>query len=242
MAATDPSILIVDDEEDTCRNLADIFADLGFRVATAHDGPAALDLLRQQRYDVALLDMMMPGMDGLTLYQEVKKVRPGTVAVVVTAHPGNPRAAQALAAGAWKLVPKPVDFPLLMGVVDEVVGQPLLLVVDDDPDLCASLWDILRERGYRVCLAHDVAAAAEHLREDGYRAILLDMRLPGGDGAAVFQIARQAAPEAKVVLVTGHGVELEHQIRQVLAEGAQGILHKPLDVPKLLETLSQLTA
>src|SRR5579864_5581971 len=80
-----PSILVVDDDVDTCRNLSDILTDLGYRVDTAHDGPTALELVRQNAYDVALLDYKMPGMDGLTLYREIKRLRAGTVAIVVTA-------------------------------------------------------------------------------------------------------------------------------------------------------------
>jgi len=73
MNAVTPSILVVDDEVDACLNLADILSDLGYRVDLAHDGESALALVRQRRYDVALLDLMMPGMDGTTLYGEMKK-------------------------------------------------------------------------------------------------------------------------------------------------------------------------
>ncbi len=77
---------MVDDDVDTCRNLSDILTDLGYRVDTAHDGPTALELVRRNAYDVALLDYKMPGMDGLTLYREIKRLRAGTVAIVVTAY------------------------------------------------------------------------------------------------------------------------------------------------------------
>ena len=120
----------------------------------------ALELVRQKPYDVALLDLKMPGMDGLTLYREIAKLRAGTVAIVVTAYASKATAEEALAAGAWQVLPKPVDFPQLLALVDEALGQPLVLVVDDDHDLCANLWDLLRERGYRVAVAHDEAEAA----------------------------------------------------------------------------------
>jgi two-component system response regulator HydG len=68
-------VLIVDDEVDSCRNLSDILTDLGFRVDCATEGKGALDLVRQRHYDVALLDLKMPGMDGLALYREIKKIR-----------------------------------------------------------------------------------------------------------------------------------------------------------------------
>ena len=71
---------------------------------------------------------------------------------MVTAYASGATAEEALAAGAWQVLAKPVDFPSCSGLVDEALGQPLVLVVDDDHDLCANLWDLLRERGYRVWL------------------------------------------------------------------------------------------
>ncbi len=69
-----------------------------------------------------------------------------------------------------------------MTLVDEALDQPLVLVVDDDRDLCANLWDLLRERGFRVSLAHDGREAAEQLRESTFKVVLIDMRIPDGDG------------------------------------------------------------
>jgi len=233
--------LVVDDEADTCRNLSDILTDLGFNVDVAHDGLAALELVRQKPYDVALLDLRMPGMDGLTLYREIKKLRADTVAIVVTAYAGGDTTAEALAAGAWKVVAKPVDFATLLTLVDRAVGQPLVMVIDDDPDLCANLWDLLRERGFRVCLAHDECQAAAHLRDREFKVVLIDMKLPDGNGATVFKMVRQTNPQARTVCITGHRSETEQMVNRVLAEGADAICYKPFDIPRLLHTLEALS-
>jgi CheY-like chemotaxis protein len=236
------SILVVDDDVDTCQNLSDILTDLGHRIDTAHDGPAALELVRRHPYDIALLDLKMPGMDGLTLYREIRKLRAATVAIIVTAYAGKGTTEEALAAGAWHVVPKPVDFPRLLALVDLALGQPLVLVVDDDPELCANLWDLLRERGYRVGVAHDGGAAARCLEGQDYRVVLIDMKLPGGDGALVFRLVRQHSPQARTVVITGHRSETDRLVRQVLAEGADAVCYKPFDVRNLLATVEDLAA
>ncbi|HEY7314687.1 MAG TPA: response regulator, partial [Gemmataceae bacterium] len=204
-----PSILVVDDEIDTCRNLSDILSDLGYQVDTALDGFAALELARKKCYDIALLDLKMPGMDGLTLYRQLRKLRSSTVAIVVTAYASKATAEEALAAGAWQVLAKPVDLGRLLPLVDEALGQPLVLVVDDDPDLCANLWDLLRERGYRVAVAHDEEDATRLLQEHDFRIALIDMKLPRGDGGSVFQRVRQTNPLARTIVITGHRVELD---------------------------------
>jgi CheY-like chemotaxis protein len=234
------SVLIVDDDQDACRNLADILEDMGYRVDTAHDGYAALDLVRKQHYDVALLDYRMPGMDGLTLYREIKRLRAGTVAIVVTAYAAGSAAEQALEAGAWRVLPKPVDVNQLLGLVGEAVGQPLVLVVDDDHDLCANLWDMLRERSCRVAVAHDVPAAEGQIRDTAFNVVLIDMRLPGGDGGLVFQAVRQANPKARTVVITGQRSQTDALVQRLVAEGADAVCYKPFDVPSLLSVVDRL--
>ncbi|HTU20041.1 MAG TPA: response regulator [Gemmataceae bacterium] len=242
MTKTSPSILVVDDEADTCRNLSDILTDLGYQVDTALNGFAALELVRQKPYDVALLDLKMPGMDGLTLYRELRKLRSSTVAIVVTAYANKATTEEALAAGAWQVLAKPVDLERLLPLVDEALGQPLVLVVDDDPDLCANLWDLLRERSYRVAVAHDEDAASHHLQESNFSVVLIDMKLPRGDGSQVFQHVRRNNPQARTVIITGYRIEMDPVVQRVVAEGADAVCYKPFDVPRLLSTLQQLTA
>ena len=123
MRPANPALLVVDDDVDTCRNLSDILTDLGYHVATAHDGPSALELVREKAYDVALLDLKMPGMDGLELYRQIKKLSAGTVAMVVTAYATSETAAEALTAGAWQVLSKPVDCRKMQALVHQALGQ-----------------------------------------------------------------------------------------------------------------------
>jgi two-component system, NtrC family, response regulator HydG len=235
-----PSILVVDDEPDICENLRDILTDLGYQVDTAGDGLSALELVRHKHYDVALLDLRMPGMDGLELYRRLKQVRADTVAMIVTAYATDETAQAALQAGAWKVVAKPVDFSFLMQLIDEALDQPVVLVIDDDDDLCESLWDILREQGYRVALACDAGQAAHRLQERLFQVVLIDMKLPQADGAEMFRLVRQTNPQARTVLITGFRGAMERKIEEAVRDGADAVCYKPFDVSKLLGTIQNL--
>lgn len=241
MSTIVPQILIVDDEVDICTNMADIFADLGYRVDVANNGPAALALVQKSRYDIAILDLMMPGMDGAELYVEIKKLHAGTIAILVTAYPEHPRASTALAAGAWRILPKPVDLPPLLRMIDQAANQPMLLVVDDDLDYCANMWDLLRERGYRPCLANNLETATRMLNEGAsYNLVLLDMRLPDGNGSALVHIAREQHPSIPIVVISGCSTEFQAKIAWLLSEGAKAVFPKPLEVAKLLDMVQKL--
>jgi DNA-binding response OmpR family regulator len=240
VTAESPRILIVDDEVDTCENLCDILSDIGYRVDTAHDGLAALELVKQHAYDIALLDLRMPGMNGLDLYRRIREISAGTVALIVTAYASSDTAQSALSAGAWKVMPKPVNIPSLLGLVAKALDTPLVLVVDDDRELCDNLWDLLRERGYRVQLAHDVPQAEQALRQNRFHVVLIDMKLPAGDGADVLQALRKADREARAVLITGCAAEMETKVQQALQSGADAVCYKPFDVASLLGMVQQL--
>jgi DNA-binding response OmpR family regulator len=241
MSSTHARILIVDDEPDTCANLSDILTDLGFQVDTAHDGFAALELVRQNPYDIALLDLRMPGMDGLELYRRIREISAETVAIVVTAYAASDTAKSVLATGAWRIVPKPVNIGSLLKLVTCALEAPLVMVVDDDHDLCENLWDLLRERGYRVGFAHDLPDAEKKLGEHRFHVVLIDMKLPTGCGSSLLGTLRNVDKEARAIIITGHADEMEAKVDHALQAGADAVCYKPFNVEKLLSTIHQLS-
>jgi DNA-binding NtrC family response regulator len=235
-----PYLLIVDDEIDTCANLKDIFTDLGYQVDVAYDGLSALELVKTHHYDVALLDLKMPGMDGLELYRRIRQISACTVAVIVTAYATSETARAALAAGAWRILAKPVDFNQLLGLVGEALEQPLVLVVDDDQELCESLWDLFREHSYRTCLAHNIREADQSLKQQQHNVVLIDMKLPEGHGGDVLRLVHEGNPSARTIVITGYRGEMEELVQQAVASGADAVCYKPFDVKQLLSTVKQL--
>jgi CheY-like chemotaxis protein len=118
-----PSILVVDVDADTRRNMAEIFADLGYAVDAAESGEVALDLAGRQAFDLGLLDLRMPGMDGLTLCQHLTRLYPRMVAMIITAYGAGHLLEEARIAGARHILPKPIDFTRLLALVAHVIPQ-----------------------------------------------------------------------------------------------------------------------
>jgi CheY-like chemotaxis protein len=119
-----PTVIVVDDDGDTCRNLADLLGDLGYAIDTAEGGEVALEKARQRVYDLGLLDLRMPGMDGLALCRRLKQLRPPMVVMIVPAYAAAGLDEEAHAAGARQVLPKPVDFPRLLALVEQSLTQP----------------------------------------------------------------------------------------------------------------------
>lgn len=243
MADEEPNqrILIVDDEVDICDNLSDILTDFGYTVDTAQDPMVALQLVQTHHYDIVLLDLRMPGMDGLELYRRIKRISAGTAALIITAYASSETAKSALAAGACQLVSKPVNIQSLLSLVRDTLESPLVLVVDDDSDLCDNLWEIFHEQGCRVYLANNVGGAQDALKNHQFQLVLLDMKLPDGNGTDVLKTVRETNPDARTVVITGYADEMATRVEKALADGASAVALKPFDVPQLLNLVTTLS-
>ena len=116
----DTNILLVDDDKDTCASMSDIFLDLGYTVDMAYDGPGALELSGRHQYRLALLDYNMPGMDGLELCRRLKNSQPSVVVALITAFSSIATTGAAAEAGVRCSLLKPVNFSVLMPLVEEL--------------------------------------------------------------------------------------------------------------------------
>jgi two-component system response regulator HydG len=232
------SVLIVDDEADACENLRDILVDLGYRVGIARNGSEAVEQVVRTNYDIALLDLKMPGMDGVAVYRQIKRLRPETVAIVVSAFSGSDLAEKAVEEGAAQVVAKPVDVPQLLTAIETSLAQPLVLVVDDDADFCANLWQILSKRGYRLALAHTADQARRQLGMKSFDVVVIDLKLPGSEsGEDLIRAVSKTNPNARRILVTGFRDESLETIHQLIDQGVDAVCYKPIDIDNLLNML-----
>lgn len=121
-----PSILIVDDEAVVRDSLSKWFCEDGYQVGTADNAAMALKALRSQRWDIILLDIKMPGMDGMELQQRIREVDPNALIIFITAHVSVDTAVQALKNGAFDYVTKPIDPDHLTHLVNNALKQRAL--------------------------------------------------------------------------------------------------------------------
>jgi DNA-binding NtrC family response regulator len=103
----DKIILVVDDDNLVNEFITETLQRSGYKVDSASSGPAALQLIEQQEYDLILTDVRMPDMDGITLLTNVKRLTPDTVVVVMTAFGTVQNAVNAMKRGAYDYVLKP---------------------------------------------------------------------------------------------------------------------------------------
>ncbi len=100
-------ILVVDDEAIIRESLRDWLSDSGYQVLTAEDGPHALELIEKEAPGIAIVDLVMPGMDGIELLKKAKEISPNIEVIVITAYASIPTAIAAMKEGAYDYVEKP---------------------------------------------------------------------------------------------------------------------------------------
>lgn len=103
------SILIVDDEPIVGQSLGDWFRHEGYRVETASGAKEALRMVAEREYDIALLDIKMPGIDGLELQERLSRDCPDLTVIIMTAYASVDSAVRALKSGAYDYITKPFD-------------------------------------------------------------------------------------------------------------------------------------
>lgn len=109
-------ILLVDDEEVFTANMSKLLSNRGYRVAAVNSGDSAIKALEDDDFDVVVLDLKMPGMDGITTLKEIKKLGLFTETLILTGHGSIDTALEAVKLGAYDYLSKPCE-------IDELVAK-----------------------------------------------------------------------------------------------------------------------
>jgi DNA-binding NtrC family response regulator len=121
--ASSTRVLIVDDEDDLLLALAERLEMRGFEVVTADKGSEALELVDEVHFDVAILDIKMPGMDGLELMARLKEKHPALPVILCTGHGSGGDVRAGMTGGAYDYLMKPIDMEALMTIVRSAIGR-----------------------------------------------------------------------------------------------------------------------
>jgi DNA-binding NtrC family response regulator len=119
-----PSILIVDDDVGMVETLGDILSARDYDVVKADSGEAAIEHVRRATFDVVLMDIKMPGLNGVEALQVMRRITPALKVIMMTAFTRDELVDQAHRATAVAVVPKPLDLDRLLAVVDDVARSP----------------------------------------------------------------------------------------------------------------------
>jgi DNA-binding NtrC family response regulator len=235
-------ILLVDDNEDFLDSTKDVLVDEGYEVVTATNGEDAVSLAESRDFNVVLMDIKMPGLNGVESFLKMKEHNPDVRVILFTAYSMESLIARAKEEGACSVLAKPLDMSRLLDAIasirDEGKGGCILLA-DDDKAFCDNLSDSLQAEGYAVVAACNGCEAESEAKERSFDILLLDMKIPPKNGLEVYKHIKKTQPDIVTIILTGYSTEMSDLIDQTINENAYTFLTKPVRIPELLDLLKQ---
>jgi two-component system, NtrC family, response regulator HydG len=231
-------IFVVDDDRDHAESIADVLEAKGHEVELAFTGEEAVARFRAADFDVVLMDIKLPGINGVETFFEFRKIRPSAHVFMMTGYSVEQLIAQAVDNGALGILKKPFGMAELLAAFEDVKPRGMVLVADDDPLFANSIIGLLASQGYRVETAATGPEALEKLESNEIDCLLLDVRMPILSGLEVYLRMKQTGRAVPTILVTGHAGDDE---TGRLGRMTQGLLVKPFDPAALLRAMAELS-
>jgi len=132
-------VLLVDDEEEFIETLAERMRTRGMEVSTTNSGANALQMVDDENYDVVVLDLKMPGIDGLEALKRIKRRRPDIQVVLLTGHATVEKGVEAIKEGALEFLEKPVDLASLTEAIHKAKATKMVLVEKETEERIAEI-------------------------------------------------------------------------------------------------------
>jgi two-component system, NtrC family, response regulator HydG len=234
-------VLVVDDDRRMVRTICDILKIKGYQAEPAYTGEEAVEKVKFGTPDCVLMDIKMPGIDGVKALNMIKTISPYLPVVLMSAYATDEQIEEAKRNGAYAVLTKPVDLQLVLSFVSLVRKEESILIVDDDPVFCMTLKDILERRSYRVDSEIDPDKVLGHMEHDYKLVVILDLKLGAANGLDVLKEIRLKYPSKPVVMVTSYGSEMAATIEKGLQIGAHTCLYKPLEVDELIGIIEKIS-
>jgi DNA-binding NtrC family response regulator len=138
-------VLLVDDEVDFLDTLSERMRTRGMEVSTSSSGAEALKKVEQESYDVIILDLMMPGVDGLEALKILKEKRPELQVILLTGHASVEKGIEAMKLGAMDFLEKPADLSQLTEKIKKAQAKKMLIVEKQTEE---KIKKLLEEKGW----------------------------------------------------------------------------------------------
>jgi DNA-binding NtrC family response regulator len=233
-------ILIVDDDDFMRETLTDILSEMGYEAELAGSGEEAILKFQSTKYDIALIDLKMQGLNGCQTFQKIKVLSPETKAIIMTAYSHEVLIKDCLRAGAFGVLYKPLNMNKVSEQIRIANKKNVVMIIEDDDQLRQGLTDVFNESGFYTIGAKDGTLAIEHAIHTPPHLVIIDVRLPTINGCDVFLALKDMLPYIEGILTTGYREEVNDIVEMCISHGVSHCIYKPYDPAQLLKLAKDL--
>ena len=232
-------ILVVDDDRDNADGLAELFQMEGHEVEVAYDGAAAIAAYDRANFDLAFMDVMMPGLNGVESFLEIKRRKPDASVYMMTGFSVEQLLRQAVDGGALGVLTKPLVPERVIQALDNVLPAGIVLVAEDDPEFGAALRRMIESGGKTCVLLPACEDASARLSRGDVDVLVLDANMPLVEGIGLYTRLRKAGNAVPTIMIRAGDDDYKNALADIPGPVLTGILTKPIDLTALLDRLDQ---
>ena len=193
-------VLVVDDDRDHAESVADLLGMRGHAVTVTYSGEAGLAMFRGSEFDVTLMDVQLPGMNGVQTFFELRKIRPDAKIIMMTGFSIEHLLAQLEEDGAVSLLHKPYAESEFLAMVERAKPRGLVVVADSEPDAADTLKAALVRSGCSVQIGRTEREALAAVSAGG-DCLILDLGGPVLSSLEAYLRLKEAGQVIPTILV-----------------------------------------
>jgi two-component system response regulator HydG len=223
-------ILVVDDDKDHAESIADLLNLRGYGVEAAHSGEDALELFARRPFDLTILDVKLPGINGVETFFRLRKTKPGAQVIMMTGLNLEQLIASAAGNGAEEILRKPFAMTDLINAITAVRPDGLVLAADSDPRFGKTIAEFLDANGFATATARSRDAISELIPKE-LDCLILDLGTSILAGMEAYLDLRAHGGSVPTILVSSCNDQVPEQLAQ------EQILIKPFDPVLLVDAV-----
>ena len=235
-------VLVVDDDQDFAETLAEMLEIRGHRPEVIGTGEEAVRRWQEQYYDLAFLDVRLPGINGVESLEEIRHSKPRSRLILMTGYSEEHLLRRGTDGGALAVLHKPLNMIEVADLVDRLPNVPTAIVADDDLEFADTVKALLEQTGYRAEISRDGVAAFAAASTGQPTLLILDLRLPQKHGMDVLRDLLASGKMPPTIVITGYLQEEAPALEALRCDDLLQVLTKPPDPQSLLAAFEKAAA
>lgn len=234
-------ILIVDDNHDLADGLGMVLEDEGYQVTLAYNGTDAIKIFDSSHFDLVFIDIKLPDMNGIELFQYIHKNNPEVETIMMTGFRIEQVLTEVIENGDVKVLREPFEINHVLESLNQVKDESIILVSNDNPGFSERMLEFLTDNGMKTILAKNSQKALDSVLLNSVDALVLDLNTSVMRNLELYlQLKKQGKP-VKTIIVTRHKqkeTEKETEAFDNLKSlSVTGCLFKPFNPDDMLDSI-----